>query len=322
MTKGIGAGTEAVDPKALRRCLGTFATGVAVVTTRHEDADLGITVNSFTSLSLSPPMILWCLARTSRSYAAFTSSDHFIINVLAMDQVSVSNRFAFREGKEFPVDVSFTRAVADVPLLDGTSSHFQCRKTGIFEGGDHVVVVGEVIRFAGSERPGLVYHRGQYAITDTHPSVVAQSREGLQAGFLDSAVRPGLESITRRFEACFDDELRDAGINSKESQVLGLLLSRGALDAEAIANVTLVSGSSLDEALESLTAKELIVRERAKLCLTERGRVLAETWSDRLRSYKANALGSIAPAEAAALQRMLDRLSEWIRVASSGAAPP
>lgn len=283
MTEWTSVGTVAADPKALRRCLGSFATGVAVVTTRHDETDLGITVNSFTSLSLGPPLVLWCLARTSRSYAAFTSSDHFIINVLAMDQVSVSNRFAFREGRDFPGEVPFTRALADVPLLDGTCSSFQCRKTGVHDGGNHVVVVGEVIRFAGSDRPGL-------------------------------------ESITRRFEACFDDELRDAGINSKESQVLGLLLSRGALGAEAIANLTLVSGSSLDETLESLAAKQLILRDRAIHCLSERGRTLASTWSDRLRTYKADALGSIAPEEAAALQRMLDRLSEWIRVASSASA--
>ena len=279
MTECIGVGTGVADPKALRRCLGSFATGVAVVTTRHDDKDLGITVNSFTSLSLSPPRVLGCLARTSRSYAAFTSSAHFIVNVLAMDQVSVSNRFAFREGREFPVDVPFTRALADVPILSGTSSSFQCLKTGVLDGGDHAVVVGEVIRFAGSDRPGL-------------------------------------ETITRRFEACFDDELRNAGINAKESQVIGLLLSLGALDAEAIANLTLVSGSSLDETFESLTAKQLIVRDRAMHCLTERGRILASTWSDRLRTYKANALGTIAPADAVALQRMLDRLSEWIRVAS------
>jgi len=322
MTRDILNGASAVDPKALRRCLGSFATGVAVMTTRHEDSDWGITVNSFTSLSLDPPLILWCLARTSRSYSAFAASDHFIVNVLAVDQVTVSNRFAFRSGEEFPVDVPFSRAIAGVPLLHGTCSHFQCRRADVFAGGDHVVIVGEVIAFANSDRPGLVYRGGQYAVAEAHPSIVAHSRDHLNKGFLDSTVRPGLESITRRFEACFDDELRDAGINSKESQVIGLLLFRGALDAEEVANLTLVSGSSLDETLESLTVKELIAINQRIYELTASGRMLASSWSDRLRSYKTNALGTIEPEEAETLQRMLDRLSEWIKAAASGSAPP
>lgn len=322
MTQDKNTGAAALDPKALRRCLGTFATGVAVVTTRHDDVDRGMTVNSFTSLSLDPPLVLWCMARRSRCYPAFTASDHFIVNVLAVDQVTVSNRFAFREGEDFPDDVTFTRAVADVPLLDGVCSYFQCRKTGVFDGGDHVVVVGEVIDFAGFDRSGLVYHRGQYAVADAHPSAIANSQDRLQKGFLDSTVRPGLESITRRFEARFDAELRDAGINSKESRVIGLLLSRGALGAEEIANLSLISGSSLGETLESLSVKELIAMRERAYDLTTSGRELATAWTERLRAYKANALGSIAPEEAQALQGMLDRLSEWIGAASSGSAPP
>jgi flavin reductase (DIM6/NTAB) family NADH-FMN oxidoreductase RutF/DNA-binding MarR family transcriptional regulator len=318
MTQETTTGRETIDPKALRRSLGHFATGVAVVTTRHDGMDWGITINSFTSLSINPPLVLWCLARTSQSYPAFTESDHFIVNVLAADQVTVSNRFAFREGAQFPADVPFRRAVAGVPLLDGACAHFQCRKTDAFDGGDHIALVGEVIDFEGSDRSGLVYHRGQYAIADSHPSAVVDSHSHPPEGFLDSMVRPGLERITQRFEAYFDNALRDAGINSKESRVIGLLLASDLLDAEQIANLTLVSGSSLIETLELLTTKELIVKNQAHYSLTPRGRTLASSLSEKLRSHKANTLGSIAPSEAEELQRMLDRLSEWIRAASSG----
>jgi len=261
-------------------------------------------------------LVLWCLSRTSRSYPAFTESDHFIINVLAADQVTVSNRFAFREGAEFPADVPITRAVADIPLLDGSSAHFQCRKTDAFDGGDHVALIGEVIDFEGSDRPGLVYHRGQYAIADSHPSAVVDSGGSSPEGFLDSVVRPGLERITQRFEAYFDSELRDAGINSKESRVIGLLLTSDVLDAEQIANFTLVSGSSLVETLASLTTKELIVKNQVHYSLTPSGRTLASTLSEKMRSSEAKTVAPIPPAEAEALQRMLDRLSEWIRAAS------
>jgi len=316
MTPDTTTGRESIDPKALRRSLGHFATGVAVVTTRHDGMDLGITVNSFTSLSMNPPLVLWCIARTSRSYPAFTKSDHFIINVLAADQVTVSNRFAFREGAEFPADVPFRRAVADMPLLEGSSAYFQCRKTDAFDGGDHVALIGEVIDFEGSDRPGLVYHRGQYAIADSHPGAVVESAGQPSEGFLNSIVRPGLERITQRFEAYFENELRDAGLNSKEWRVIGLLLASNVLVAEQIANLTLVSGSSLIETLESLTTKKLIVEDQAHYSLTLSGRTLASTLLETLRSSEARTLVPIPPSEAEALQRMLERLSEWIRAAS------
>ncbi len=317
MTQEATTGGDTIDSQALRRCLGHFATGVAVVTTRQKGVDRGITVNSFTSLSMHPPLVLWCLARTSRSYSAFTESDYFIINVLSADQVTVSNRFAFREGEHFPGDVPFSRAVADVPLLDGCCAHFQCRKTVEFDGGDHVGLIGEVIAFSGSDRPGLVYNRGQYAIADSHPSAIVDSPDHPPEGFLDSTVRPALERITRRFEAYFDNELRDAGINSKESRVIGLLLASDALEAEQIANLTLVSGSSLIETLESLTTKGLITKNQARYSLTARGATLASSLSEKLRSYRANTLGPIADSEAQDLQRTLDRLSGWIKAASS-----
>ena len=317
MTQQTTADQGIGDPKALRRCLGHFATGVAVVTTRHEDIDRGITVNSFTSLSLDPPLVLWCLARTSRSYPAFTESAHFTINVLAADQVTVSNRFAFREGEDFPSDVPFSRDVNGVPLLEGLSASFRCQKTGQFEGGDHIVLVGEVVGFEGSDRPGLVYHRGQYAVAESHPSAVVDSQSHPPEGFVDSMVRPGLERITRRFEAYFDNELRDAGINSKESRVIGLLLTQDALEAEQLANLTLISGLSLSETLESLITKTLITKKRAQYSLTASGQTLASSLSQKLRSYRASALGSISASEADELQRMLDQLSGWIRAASS-----
>ena len=136
-------------------------------------------------------------------------------------------------------------------------------------------------------------------------------------GFLDSTLRPGLERITRRFEAYFDDELREAGISSKEAQVLGLLLRRGALDAEQIANIGLDAGSSLEETLGSLTTKNLITENQAHYSLTARGRALASRLSKKLRSYRVNVLGPIDASEAQELQRTLDRLSEWIRSASA-----
>ncbi len=145
---------------------------------------------------------------------------------------------------------------------------------------------------------------------------VVESRAYPPQGFLESTVRPGLERITRKFEAYFENELRDVGITSKESQVIGLLLTRGEIDAPQIANLSLISGSALDETLGSLTTKNLIINNQAHYSLTAPGRTLASSLAEKLRSYRAHALGPIAPSEAEALQRTLERLSRWIAAAS------
>ena len=318
MNDDTSVDAKEIDLKSLRHCLGSFATGVAVVTTRHDSMDRGVTVNSFTSLSLNPPLVLWCLSRSSRTYQAFTAAKHFIVNVLAVDQVAVSNRFAFRSEEAFPADVPFRRGIDDVPVLEATCASFQCRTTNVLDGGDHVILVGEVIDFARSDRPGLVYRGGQYAVADIHPSIRAQAADSFERDFLGTTVRPALDDITRRFESFFDAELREAGINSRESQILGLLLSHGTLNGEDLANLTLASGSYLEETLESLVIKKLIAIDGGQYSLTPSGRRLAASWTDRLRSYRAKALGSIRPAEAEALQRTLTRLSEWINTASPG----
>ncbi len=159
----------------------------------------------------------------------------------------------------------------------------------------------------------IAEHEHEIAATLAH---VVEARGDPPQGFLEAAVRPGLERLTRRFEAFFDNELRDVGINSKESRVIGLLLARGPLNAEQIANLTLISGSALDETLASLMGKALLLREQVGYHLTADGRTLASSLSGTLRALRARALGSIDPDQARELQRILDRLSDWIQSAS------
>jgi DNA-binding IclR family transcriptional regulator len=146
---------------------------------------------------------------------------------------------------------------------------------------------------------------------------VVEVRGDQPQGFIESAVRPGLERMTRRFEAFFDDELRDAGLTSREARIMGLLLARGALHAAQLAELTLISGASLEGTLASLTTKNLISQHQARYDLTTSGRRLASSLSTKLRAFRANALGTIDAAEAEDMQRTLDRLSDWIRTASA-----
>src|SRR5690606_6911667 len=131
--------------------LGSFATGVVVVTTRDKSgADVGMTANSFSSVSLKPRMILWSLANTSSNIEAFREADAFAVHVLASDQHEVSAQFATKGVDRFK-GVEFTRSADGVPLLKNFAARFECRTKHRYDGGDHTIFVGEVIDFVRSE---------------------------------------------------------------------------------------------------------------------------------------------------------------------------
>ncbi|MGD8428859.1 MAG: flavin reductase family protein [Ectothiorhodospiraceae bacterium] len=151
-----------MDLRALRNALGTFATGVTIVTARGGDgAPVGLTVNSFSSVSMDPPLVLWNLSRQSPSLAAFRDSSHFAVNVLAAEQADVSTRFATPANDRF-AGLVWWEGRGGAPLIAGCVSHFECRRYGLHDGGDHLIVLGEVERFTRSERDPLVFVGGRY----------------------------------------------------------------------------------------------------------------------------------------------------------------
>ena len=151
------------DMQAFRRALGAYPTGVTVVTALGPGGEpVGITVNSFASLSLEPPLVLWALNVRSPKVAAFERAPHFAVNVLAEDQADLSKRFASREANLF-VGLDVKAGIGGLPLLKGTAAHIQCRAYARHEGGDHMILVGQVEQFdyVAKKRP-LVFWAGRY----------------------------------------------------------------------------------------------------------------------------------------------------------------
>jgi flavin reductase (DIM6/NTAB) family NADH-FMN oxidoreductase RutF len=146
-----------------RTALGMFATGVTIVTARTPDGQvIGLTANSFNSVSLDPPLVLWSLAQAAASLAAFRAGSHYAINVLAADQKSLAERFALK-GADRWAGVTFTEGMGGAPLLMGSAATFECFNRSRYEEGDHVIFVGEVERC--SWRPGaspLLFHGGHF----------------------------------------------------------------------------------------------------------------------------------------------------------------
>lgn len=148
--------------RELRNALGCFATGITVITTRDaEGQPVGLTVNSFNSVSLDPPLVVWSLGLQTKVRPVFEACAHYAINVLAEDQIHLSHRFASRDPDKF-AGLHITDGIDGVPLLDGCCARFECRNTVRHPGGDHLVFLSEVMRFGASERPPLVFHAGHY----------------------------------------------------------------------------------------------------------------------------------------------------------------
>ena len=151
------------EAKAFRRALGAFATGVTIVTTIDGDnAPCGLTVSSFNSVSLNPPLILWSLDRSALSLPIFQQAPYFAVHVLAHAQMDLSNRFAKSGGDKFD-GVSFEPGLGGIPLLGECAALFQCATVHQYDGGDHIIFVGEVKIFESWDREPLLFHGGRYA---------------------------------------------------------------------------------------------------------------------------------------------------------------
>jgi flavin reductase (DIM6/NTAB) family NADH-FMN oxidoreductase RutF len=145
-----------------RKCLGKFATGVTVVTCVNKYGDAcGITANSFSSVSLDPPLVLWNIAKVSNSLDAYLQAEYFAINVLSDAQQAVSSHFAQADHTIFD-GYSFSSSPNGVPLLDDTLACLECRTTQIHEAGDHFIIVGLVESFTSTEQKPLVFFDGAY----------------------------------------------------------------------------------------------------------------------------------------------------------------
>ena len=161
---GPGETTEHFDPRDLRSALGTFATGVTIVTMVTADgAPVGLTCNSFSSVSLSPPLVLWSLSLRSPNLSNFLQAPHFAVNILAEDQVALARRFAQPMPNKFDgVAVSFS--ASGVPLLAGAAAHLECRNETRYYSGDHVIFIGHVLHYTWRDCTPLVFSRGRYTV--------------------------------------------------------------------------------------------------------------------------------------------------------------
>lgn len=176
--------TPAFEVKKFREALGCYPTGVTVVTTMDANSDArGFTANSFTSVSLNPPLLLVCLAKTAHSHAVFMETGSFAINVLSEKQRDVSGLFASKAPDKFE-QVEWVKGHANVPLIQGSLAMFQCETHERVDAGDHTILIGRVVDFASDSGRPLGYCRGAYVAYQDASALAAVAKDGARVGAL------------------------------------------------------------------------------------------------------------------------------------------
>ncbi len=301
------------DPKDFRQALDMFATGVTIVTARAADGTpVGITANSFNSVSLQPPMVLWSLARNARSLPVFEAAEHWNVHILANDQEPLSNRFA-RAGEDKFAGLSLDDSAHGAPLMPGCSARFQCRTAFRYDGGDHVIFVGEVLSYDRSERPPLLYVTGGYALAARKAGAVSTEPEASvpDAPYSEDLLGYLLGRAHFQFMAGFRRTLSERQLSDADFFVLSLLSVRDGLTAAEIAEHVAYTGIDIGSvALRSLVERGLLERSlapEARYTLSTGGRDAILHVLAAAKSVEEALADRLGPAEVVALRNLLKR---------------
>lgn len=305
-------GDPADDGRAFRRCLGLYPTGVSVITARHGDAQVGMAVNSFAAVSLDPPLVLWSIRKASKSLDGFLKASHFAVNILASDQVEASQLFGSGHPQRFAL-TPWRIGVCGAPLLEGAIGHLECRTTVVHEGGDHLIVLGHVQRYARFEGDPLVFAQGQYALAQHQPlaalgkPVDVPGAPAAGGGHTTSFLK--LLSLTQQhMSALFDEHRRALGVTPASTRVL-TCLDESPCEWEALERATYLGREALEDTLSDLQGAGLAWRlPDGRYQLSEPGRAKRAAVAIRSAAFTQEKLRGISPDDIAAAQRVLQAL--------------
>ncbi|RFC61977.1 hypothetical protein DYI37_18155 [Fulvimarina endophytica] len=299
------------DKKILRNALGSFATGVTIVTTRAPSGvDIGRTANSFSSVSLDPPMILWSLSKTSSSFADYRDAEHFAVHILGADQDDLSGLFAGKKADKFE-GLDIERGVGDVPLLKRCAARFECRTVYQYEGGDHIIFVGEIVEFTHWPTPPLVFHGGRYGLVVQHEDeerTTAEREESLSPNDFIYLISRVFYRIREEAVA----ERRRRGWSGADYAVLQLLGHGDGLSIDEIKRIGRARGDEVGDAtIEGLIERGLLRRASddpngsVLIYLTAEGRREIVEIVAILKASEAQCLADIPDNEIRILKRLL-----------------
>lgn len=303
----LSAGAPADDLRSYRQALGQFTTGITVVAAQANGQPAAVTVNSFSSVSLEPPMVLWSLRRKSSNMSAFRQAEHFAVNVLAADQIDLANQFARAAPDKFGSS-EWTGGLGGAPLFSGVAAQFECRKVAEHDGGDHVVFLGEVLHYRCFDRMGLLFSQGRYALAVDHPG--RPDDLPLTAHPRDDFFMPLLVRAYAYLSDAFADHHGAEGVTTNQSRVLAFLATRPGASIDVTASMTFLGQSAVQDAITKLLAMGCVApRPPGALVITQEGldrlrRILA-----RAHAFEEEKLADLPKEDVAATRRVLRALA-------------
>ncbi len=303
------------DPREFRSALGAFTTGVTIVTAAAPDGSrAGVTANSFNSVSLNPPMILWSLAKTSRSLAIFEQAAYWAVHILAAHQDGLSNHFA-KSGADKFAGLDTETGVGGIPLLGDYATRLQCKTAFMYEGGDHVIFVGEVLRFDHRAVAPLVFHGGKYAVAarKTEPAELSgNSPRDSDISFGEDFLGYLLWRAAQHFQSRVIVHLQAHGLDPDSFMILAMLLHRDARTTSQLASGLPQPGAANVEALlASLISLGFVnatdTHAAREVRLTTKGREATLMIHAASKAIEADLLGRLEPGEALAFKHLIRR---------------
>jgi 3-hydroxy-9,10-secoandrosta-1,3,5(10)-triene-9,17-dione monooxygenase reductase component len=290
------AAQGALSPISFRQALGQFPTGVTVVTASHDDRPVGMTANSFSSVSLDPPLVLWSVAKSSPSHDPFVHADAFAVHFLGADHGELAMRFGKRGSDKF-AGVKHEPGITGAPLIDGLAPIFECKTWARYPGGDHTILVGEVVRFVERQHDPLVFHSGELRRIDNtlrrSPSLPSNS---FARNYLAYLLARASFIVSSEFHA----ELKNWDLTVPEWRVLACLMDVEGLSVGELATMALMKQPGLTKVLDRMEADDLVQR---KGTANDRRRVILH--------LTAKGRARIKPALAAAVKHETELLSQF-----------
>lgn len=305
----VEQGDPAADGRMFRRCLGQYGTGVAVITTEANGRRAAVTVNSFTSVSLEPPLVLWSIAHASRSCSLFKSSGRFGVNILSSRQMDLSRHFSSKVEDKF-ADTDWFPGVLNSPLISGCLAHFECETFSQMEGGDHTILVGLVKHATRFEGEPLLFSQGQYRVAETHPDVSptpeasGSEPDTTVEGTIVSQIFDAHNLLSKKF----DEHRRAEGVHLSLARVLACLYDRPGLRIEQIGAATFLGQRDTEDAIAELLQRGLVVSSQRGFVLTGLGRHRREAVRTRWHDFQQAQIAEIPEADLKSTIRTLSKL--------------
>lgn len=301
------------DSKSFRRALGNFATGITVITAQDEQGNkVGVTANSFNSVSLEPALILWSIDKKAGSYEVFNQAKHFAVNILAADQIDLSNNFARSKDDKFE-GVAYKEGLGKSLLLDDVSAQFECELHQQIDAGDHFILIGAVKEFSDYGRAPLLYHQGAYSAVLPHPSlqqkrdevIAVDESDGDGNGKLFHNMHYLLTQAVRSYQNDYYPKQLASGLRTSEARMLLVLAGGHAQCKVGMLKEVAMPMREIEQAIEILERKNLLQVVGDQLRLTEKGKNQAQQLFDIAEEHQNETFGKYKAEEVEVFKKIL-----------------